>query len=515
VSLLVAFVVLLVVGAVMLHFAGPILKGRIQETLSTRFQSRVELGALDVSVARGLQVSGRSLRIYPPDDVVAAGATQPLIAIEQFSFRSGVMGLFIKPMHVRAVRVAGLQINIPPREMRKQAPEVSRHRGKIKMDVDEITFDRSRLIIGTSKPDKDPKTFELSHIELHSIGPTTPWKYEAKLTNAVPRGEIHSVGSFGPWQTDSPGDSSVTGHYTFEHADLNTITGLGGILSSTGDFKGQLDKITVDGTTDTPNFSLDTGSYPVPISTQFHAIVDGTTGDTYLQPINAKLRNSSFTVSGTVINIKGQGHKIDLDADIPGGALQDFLDLAAKTRPAIMTGTIRTKTKLKVRPGKESVTQKLDLDGRFTLEHIHFTNPKLQDKIDMLSLRAQGKPEQAKPGALDVNSRMTGLFRLEKSILRVHNLSYFLPGARVNLQGVYSLDGQRFDFYGKVLTDASLPQMVDGFWTSLALRAASPFFRHKGGGAEIPVSLSGTRSEPKFGLDLFGRHAKNSHSAGK
>ena len=121
-----------------------------------------------------------------------------------------------------------------------------------------------------------------------------PWRYDAAITNAIPRGEIHATGFFGPWQTDSPGDSSVSGHYTFDHADLNTIKGIGGILSSVGDFKGQLDRIVVDGTTETPDFSLDTSNHPIPLHTRFHAIVDGISGDTYLEPVNATLRNSTF-----------------------------------------------------------------------------------------------------------------------------------------------------------------------------------------------------------------------------
>ncbi|MCU1272636.1 MAG: hypothetical protein JWO48_67, partial [Bryobacterales bacterium] len=310
ISSLILALALVAAGEVMIHRAGPILKGRIKETLSTRFNSRVELDSLNVSLLRGIEVSGDRLRIYPPDSVVAAGATEPLIAIGHFSFHSGLIGLFVKPMQVSKVQVSGLQINIPPREMRRQAPEkAKKHEGKIKIVVEEIICDNSRLIIGTSRPGKDPKDFELRHIELHDVGPNAPWKYEALLINAIPRGDIHATGTFGPWQTDSPGDSSVTGHYTFEHADLNTIKGIGGTLSSVGDFKGQINNIVVDGTTETPNFSLDIAKHAMPLHTQFHAIVDGTSGDTYLRPVKAKLRNSSFTASGAVLNIKGQGHR--------------------------------------------------------------------------------------------------------------------------------------------------------------------------------------------------------------
>ncbi|MFL6546740.1 MAG: hypothetical protein ACJ8LM_16380, partial [Candidatus Udaeobacter sp.] len=477
-----------------------------------RFKSRVELDALNVSVFRGLEVSGDRLRIYPPDAVVAAGASAPLIALDHFTFHSGLFGLIFKPMHLSSVHATGLHINIPPREMRREAPENGERKGKIKIVVDEIICDKSQLILGTSNPAKEPKYFELQHVVLDDVGPNAPWSYRATLVNAVPKGDIQAAGSFGPWNTDSPGDSTVTGHYTFEHADLNTIRGISGILSSVGDFKGQLNKILVDGSTETPDFSLDTGNHPVPLHTDFHAIVDGTTGDTYLQPINARLRNSSFTTSGAVVNIKGKGHTIDLDVDVSSGHLEDFLDLAIKSEPPIMTGVIATRTKLHISPGKESVTKKLSFRGSFSLRNMHFTNPQVQDKVDMLSLRAQGNPKLAKEGAKDVNSRMHGSFALSNGEIKFSSLNYVLPGARVNLAGVYSMDGKTFDFYGKVFTSATLPHMVESRWKSLLLRAVSPFFRSDGGGAEIPVKITGTRTEPKFGLDLFGRHAREEKS---
>ncbi|HEX3748054.1 MAG TPA: AsmA-like C-terminal region-containing protein [Bryobacteraceae bacterium] len=506
---------LAIAAVIVVHRAVPIVKARITETLSARFHGRVELDSLNVSALPEVEVSGDGLRIYPPDGVVAAGATQPLIAVGHFSFQAGPIGLLVKPTHVRTVQVTGLQITIPPHEMWQQVSEkAEKHGGKIGIAVDEIVCDRSRLIIGTSKPDKDPKDFELKHIELHNVGPNRPWHYDAAITNAIPRGDIHAAGFFGPWQADSPGDSAVSGHYTFDHADLNTIKGIGGILSSVGDFQGQLDRIAIDGTTETPDFSLDTANHPLPLHTHFHAFVDGINGDTSLDSIEADLRGSKFTTKGSVIDLKGRGHAIDLDIDVPQGQIQDFLDLAVQTQPAVMTGTVGSKAKLHIRPGKERVVEKLSLKGNFTLQQIHFTNPQVQDKVDMMSLRARGKPKEAKPGAEDVNSHMSGTFDLNDAVMRFRDLDYVLPGARVNLGGIYSLDGQQFDFHGTVRTAVSLSQMVDSPWLSFLLKAARPFFGKKGGGAEIPVHISGTKSAPKFGLDVLHGHSDSGEAAG-
>lgn len=502
---IVALFGVIVVAAVvewMLHRAEPILRARVVETLSARFESRVEMKAFHVSVLNGLDVSGDGLEIYPPDDVVAAGAKNPLISLDHFSFAAPIRGLFDKPMHVGVVSVKGMTISIPPREMRQQAPKREPKKGSIKILVDEIDCTSSKLIIETAKPDKDPKEFDLQRIVMHNVGPNDPWRYDATLVNAIPTGDIHAVGTFGPWVNESPGDSTVTGRYTFDHADLSTIKGIGGILSSVGEFNGQLNRIVVDGTTETPDFSLDTADRPVPLHTKFHAIVDGTSGDTYLQPVEAKLGQSSFTCTGSVVNVKGKGHIIDVEANVPDGRIQDFLSLAVKTRPVLMTGRLNMKAKLHITPGNERVINRMGLRGGFRLRSIHFSNPEWQDKVDMLSLRAQGQPKLAKPGAEDVNSVMTGQYVLGSGRLNMSQLLYSLPGADVNLSGMYALNGSDLDFSGKVRTKAALSQMVATRWKSWLLKPVDPFFRKNGAGAEIPIKISGTRGAPKFGLDL-------------
>ncbi len=500
--LVIAVVVLGVIGEVMVHRAAPILKGRVIETLSTRFNSRVELDGFGVSLVKGFEVSGDGLRIFPEDEVVAAGATEPLITLGHFSFHADWKGLFADPMHVGTVHVTGMAIQIPPKEMRAQAPKGRRHLGRIRIVVDQIVFDDSKLVIGTLKPNKEPLDFEMSRIGMRNVGPTKPWDYDATLVNAIPRGDIHAKGTFGPWNNDSPGDSTVTGRYTFDHADLNTIKGIGGKLASVGKFTGQLNDIVVDGTTETPDFSLDTANHAMPLHTKFHAVVDGTNGDTYLQPVEARLGESDFTCRGAVVHVKGKGHMIDLDVTVPNGGIQDFLELGVKTIPVVMTGRLAMKTKLHIPPGKESVTRRIGLQGGFTLGQIHFTNPEVQDKVDMLSLRAQGDPKDAKPGAEDVCSQMVGEFVLGGGKLRFSKLDYTLPGAEVKLAGEYALDGERFEFEGKVRTDAKVSQMVASKWKSVMLKPVDPFFKKEGAGAVIPVKISGTRSAPKFGLDL-------------
>lgn len=499
---LVAVAILVIVAQIVLARAGPILKGRVIETLRARFDSDVQLDTLQVSIAHGLEVTGSGLRIFPQNDQPTGGNQKPLIAVGQFHFRASLLGLFFKPTHVTQVKVRGLAINIPPADQRQKGGHQQRL-GKVKIRVDEIVCDDSELVIDTDKPDKDPRVFLLKHVVLRDLGPQTAWPFDAVLTNPIPKGEIHASGTFGPWNAEAPGGSAVAGKYLFEHADMNTIKGIGGVLRSTGSFEGQLNRIAVRGKTEIPDFSLDTANHPMPLFTEFQAVVDGTTGDTYLEHIQAKLGSSEFSCHGAVTDVKGQGHKIDVETDVPNGQIADFLGLAVKASPAPMTGLLALQAKLQIPPGKQSVSQKMTLLGAFTLRQIHFTNPTIEDKVDLMSLRAQGKTDDLKPGAPDVTSEMTGRFAMRDGELVFSRLDYALPGGNVHLTGRYTMDGRKYKFVGKVHTRAEVSQMVASKWKSLLLTPLDPFFSKHGWGTEIPIKVtSDTNGKPKFGFAL-------------
>ena len=102
-------------------------------------------------------------------------------------------------------------------------------------------------------------------------------------------------------------------------------------------------------------------------------------------------------------------------------------------------------------------------------------------------------------------SQIRGTFNLKSGNMTFSQLNYKLPGATINLAGQYTLDGKKFDFAGKVRTDAMLSQMTSTWWKSLLLKPVDPFFHKHGAGAEIPVKITGTNTAPKFGLDIGGK----------
>jgi hypothetical protein len=509
IALLLLTVAAITLSIVVSH-AQPIVRERVIETLSTKFKAKVELDDFSVSLLQGLQVSGKGLRIFGDTDPNNnEPGIQPLIAVEDFRFRTGILDLLRSPMHVDTVHVRGLQLNLPPREQRAQMQSMGPKNGKIKITVDKLVCDDTQLVINTLKPGKLPLEFDIASLKMTSIGPDGPMHFDADLTNPKPVGNVLSSGTFGPWDADSPRDTPVSGTYSFNNADLSTIKGIGGILSSTGKYDGILDKITVDGATDTPDFRIEISGRPVPLHTDFHAIVDGTSGDTYLQPVKARLLHTWLTANGSVVRVKDpKGHLVDLDVVIEKGKIDDLLKLAVRTDPPIMTGTVRLKTKLVLPPGDPDVSNRMKLSGNFQVSEAHFSNDKIQGKIDAISMRSQGKPKLAQDNIPDnVPSEMKGTFNLADGTISFSQLQFQVPGTQVNLTGVYSLDGNQFDFHGKARLDAKLSHMVTG-WKSILLKPADPFFSKHGAGTEIPVKITGTKSEPHFGAD-FGRKDKD------
>ena len=111
--------------------------------------------------------------------------------------------------------------------------------------------------------------FGIHHLNLQSAGNGVPMKYDAEFTNAKPPGQIHSVGTFGPWSADEPGDTPLTGDYTFENADLGVFNGIAGILHSKGTFEGTLDTVNAHGEASVPDFRLEERRQPSAADDEF------------------------------------------------------------------------------------------------------------------------------------------------------------------------------------------------------------------------------------------------------
>lgn len=489
---------LTIVAAVLIHRFQPMARQYFISRLEQRYHSDVELGSLDIALYPQVHASGDNLTLWFHGD----HSKPPMIQLKHFRFDANLAGFFRSPKHLGRLILHGLYIR-PPR--RNGAPG-DKHESKEQITeafiLDEVVADGTTLEITPKDPTKDPLIFDIRDLTLHSIGRRQPMTYHAQLTNPKPPGLIDADGKFGPWDADEPSNTPLSGDYTFTDADLSVFKGISGILSSKGTFHGELDTIEVKGTTETPDFALTTGGHPMPLHTEFEATVDGTNGNTVLHPVHATLDDTEFDVSGAIDRGSLETHKtILLTATVTPqqhADLQDFLKLAVKSSPPPMRGRIHFDTKVKIPPGETEVISRIQLDGKFGLDGVKFASPDVQGKIASLSHRAQGEPENQDP---NVTSDFHGTFHMGNERLRLPDLKFTVPGANVEMAGSYYLRTGEIDFKGTARLDAKMSQMTTGFKSKL-LKLADPWFSHDGAGTVLPITISGTRGQPSFKLDM-------------
>jgi hypothetical protein len=505
-ALLIACALLLISTVVLLSFAtrlSPSVRDKAVSALNSRFQSEVDMDWLQVSVFPRPEVTGGGLRLRHN------GRTDvpPLITIGAYSASAGLFGLFSTPLRLRTVELDRLEIRIPPGGLKGVsggkggaplglAPVGG---GTARVMIDQIVAREARLEIISRDKGKLPRVFDIHNLVMGGLGHGDGSPFHAVLTNPTPRGEITTQGNFGPWQKNEPRTTPVRGTYVFNDANLDTIKGIGGILSSTGAYSGVLERIEVKGQTDTPDFSIDIAKQPVPLKTRFHAIVDGTNGDTFLEEVEARLLQTVILAKGAVVRAEDvKGRKTTLDVKIENGRIEDVLKLAVKSKTTPMTGRMQLETAFLLPAGDRDVVEKLQLDGAFRLERARFTSVNVQKQINELSRRGRGDLDN-EPSS--VVSNLSGRFLLRRGTLRFSSLTFGVPGAVVQLAGTFDLQRETLDFKGNLLLDASLAETTTGF-KSLLARIAQPLFRRKGGGSKLPIRIEGPLAKPKFGLDV-------------
>lgn len=465
-------------------------RDRVIRGMREAFASELEVKSLDIRLFPQLRMTGEGLvlRYRGRSDL------PPLIAIRKFSADARLPQLLTG--HIRQVRLDGLVIQVPPKSDRVPSERKS---GKIAgFVIDEIVADGTVLKTVPRDRSKDPMEWDIRSLTLHGAGPLSPMSFRATLFNPEPPGDIESIGKFGPWQTDEPGETPVEGTYSFQNADLSVFRGISGILCSQGTYRGVLERIEVEGTTDTPDFSVTVSGNVAHLKTHFQAAVDGTSGNTRLSPVNAQFGNTVVVANGGVEGTKGvKGKTLSLDVTVKEGRLEDLLRLGVKGRNPAMSGAVRFHTKLIIPPGDVDMAQKMKLDGRFEVGSAHFSKLDVQEKVNELSHRGKGVPEA--PPTDTVASDFAGQFQLRNGVMQFRNLTFRVPGVSIALNGHYGLADEEMEFHGTAKLEAKLSQTMTGF-KSFLLKAVDPFFRKKDAGAVIPIKITGTRAKPSFGL---------------
>jgi hypothetical protein len=495
-------------------------------SLSRQLDAEVELSDLRFHLWPRLKVEGHGLQIrhHGRRDV------PPLISVKRFTAEGGLLALLHR--HVNHVELEELDIEIPPDRNHEPNGEVHERQLSAQADdtgpaadaakessgstssqggfrdvartlvIDELRSVEGRLVIIPREREKASRVWQLHDLRMTAVALNQPMPFEATLTNAVPPGEILTSGTFGPWVTAEPGVTPLEGRFAFDKADLSVFKGISGILSARGSYRGTLARIDINGQTDTPDFTVTVGGHPLALHAAYHAVVDGTNGNTLLEQIDASFLKTSLTAKGAVAGQPGvDGRTVTLDVTIDRGRLEDVLALAVNTTPAPMVGALSLKTKFRLPPGPQDVVKKLELDGTFVIDRTRFSNREVQSRIEGLSQRTRGLPASDAPE--HVSSHFAGRFTLAHGELAIPAVAFNVPGSMVKLSGTYGLTSEQIDFSGTAYTDAKISQMTTGYKRWLLKPVDWFMFRRVDGatGAAIPIRISGTRSAPEFGVE--------------
>ena len=468
--------------------------------LQDRFHSSIEIDDIRVQGVSPVTIVARdvTLRYQGRNDV------PPLMAIEQLTASASLHGFWTRKWHVTRVHMEGLRVSIPPHMHEHRASYlVPQAHPKLRfppLEFDEVTADNALLQILPAQEGRKPHSFWIHHLVLHSVNRGQPAYFHAQLTNPVPTGEIDSQGSFGPWDADQPSLTRVAANFHFVNANLGQFRGLSGTLSSTGHYEGVLERIDVEGDAAVPDFSLSVSDKPVPLHTHYVAVVDGTNGNTYLKTVDARFLHSSLRVEGRVIDPPGPSRRrIVLAVATTSARVEDLLRLVTKGDAVPLEGAVKLRAQFELPSGPADLVDRLSLNGRFEITRASFQNRQTQEKIDALSRRGQGEPGNQEIS--HVLSDLRGTLAVRQAQTYFQRLEFTVPGAAVFLKGSYGLRSESIDLHGQIQLSSKLSHTTRGI-RSVLLRGLDPFFKDGAGGSVLPIKITGSRSDPSFGLEL-------------
>lgn len=432
---------------------------------------------------------------------------EPIITIRKLTIESTFAGLLSKPGRIRRIIADGLSIHVPQGGASLHEQTGS---GSDQTIIEELRADNAVLELATGQTGDKKLTFQIHSGEFRNIGNGQAVPFHVSLHLPVPPGEVESSGSIGPWK-DEKGtvrSTAISGKYVLTRADLGVFKALGGIVSSRGEFSGNLEKLNVSGMTDSPNFEVKESGHQFHLSTQFRGLLDMKNGDLALPSLEARLGNTNLIAHGSVA---GKPKTVTLDVTHGQGEIQDLILLFSDAKASPMLGPVVFQTQIVLPSEHRPFKERVHLTGNFKISRARFSSANTQKDVDQLSERAQGKKDKEKDYDQDddengferVMTDLKGDVVMKDGIATFSPVSFAVPGAEADMKGTYSLLTKRVDLRGKMRMLATVSQASTGA-KSIFLKVLDPFYKKKkkGAGAEVPIRMTGTYGHTHFSAGL-------------
>ena len=427
------------------------------------------------------------------------GASQfRLVKIDKLIIEGSYSGILTH--HVPRITAEGTRIFIPP-----FGTNTKFHSQHSTLVVDELVANGTTVAFTSADSQQHSLIFDVHEALFRSVRWGNPLRYRLKFHNPEPPGEVSAQGVFGPWADGHPQDTPMSGSYAFEHADLGVYGGIGGILSSSGEFDGAFQHINVSGTTDTPDFEVTSSGHAHHLSTHFEAYVDATRGDTFLNRVEAHLGHTTLIAQGSVAGSPGERGKVaNLRFTLRHGRIEDILGLFVTANRSPMSGDMSFVASVQLPRSDRPFLERVQLEGRFGIDEGAF-KPETQRDVNALSAGARG---DQKDNPETVLTDLKGTVHLSAGTAHFSDLEFGVPGARAHLHDTYNILNHRINLHGEMKVDTKISKTSSGA-KALLLKIMDPLFRKKKKGEVVPVHILGTYEKPQFGLDLANKK-KNS-----
>lgn len=425
---------------------------------------------------------------------LAPAGAPPLISIRWLKMQGSFWGLFTK--HLAWIHADGMSIFIP-------AQDNENFRSSSDVTIDELKATNGTLEFASRDKTKQPSKFTIYEYTLRDLGGfRAAVPFHARLDIPEPPAQITTSGKFGPWRPGKAGQIPVSGTYNLENGNLDVFQGIAGTLSSAGNFQGTLDRISIQGTTDVPNFAVTAGSHHLDLKNDFKALVNARTGDISLESVESHFWRTTVFSRGTIARRGPENTRLtEIDLQSQNGRIEDVLGLYISDDKSPMTGVTNMRAHVTISPPLHPFLRVVKLQGDFGVDAGKFTKFETQKDVDKLSAEARSENDQ---DPARVVSNLKGHTDLTDGTATFTGLTFAIPGAHARMHGTYNLISERIDLHGTLAMDSSLSHTAHGP-KALLLKFMQPFFKRKRGGSKVPVKITGTYDQPAFGLDLGGQ----------
>ena len=472
-------VLLLIAAAIVAHHYWPFTESAVRADLASDASANVRFGSFHQT-------------FFPPgciaENVVFQrdNSTEPLITIRRLTIRSYLGGLLHN--HVSLVRAEGMHVTLTGSNF-AQNDSNSQH-----STVDRLVADDAVLEIRRSDPQHSLR-FVFHKFTMKNLGGSGPVSFSAVFDNPLPAGLLRTSGQFGPWNGSHPDATPVSGKYSLEQADMGVFGGIGGIVSSDGDFSGTFKEINLKGSTIIPEFEVKKTHHSLPLETHFDATVDADNGNVVLHQVKARFGHNDIVAQGTVGPTPGGKRAAILDLRCDRGRIEDVFYPFIHSPKSPLTGDAVFTMKVTIPSGHEPFLRKLDLRSDFQIHNARFTHEQTQQRLNNIA---------EKPGQKDATETLAdfqGKVAVTNGVAHFSYLSVHDQDAAATFKGNFGLIDERVKMNGKLKTAASLTKTTHGV-SSVFAKVLEPFFKKKPHENVVPVKIGGTYKNPSFGRDI-------------